>query len=123
MSVSETNYTEQLKERFRKAGWLVHKTSERFVSGWPDLLVIKKGTSVFIEVKVKTNSLSALQRKTLIDLAKAGVLAVVMRQLEDKREIIYQVLPTGDFANLTDKLQIHNITAVKDHIKKEVEGI
>lgn len=117
MSVNEANYTEHLKDRFRKAGWLVHKTSERFVSGWPDLLIIKKGTSVFIEVKVKSNSLSALQKKTLVDLAKAGVLALVMRQLEDKKEILYRVLSNGEFLNLTDKLQVHNITAVQDHIK------
>lgn len=111
--MKETNYTDSIKEKFKKAGWLVHKTSERFVAGWPDLLVVKRGTTVFIEVKVKKNPLSILQQKTLVDLAKAGALALVMRKQEDGVEILYRVMPTGDYVNLTGKLNVYDIKAVQ----------
>lgn len=102
--MNETKYTEELKTRFRAKKWYIKKNSDKFFSGWPDLTAIRDGIVLFIEVKVESNGLSELQRKTLIDIAKAGGLALVMRRRKD-HEYVIQVLPTGEFTDITDIIE------------------
>lgn len=118
--MNETQYTAQLKERFTKSGWLIHKTSERFTAGWPDLVCIGKGLVLFIEVKVGSNALSGLQDHTLKQIAKNGGMALVMRRKADGTEIAYQFLPSGDSVNITGIMQKQSYKELHNIIKERV---
>jgi hypothetical protein len=52
------------------------KVSDRFASGIPDLHIIYRGDSCFIELKAPGKRPTALQRREIDNLIKAGSLAV-----------------------------------------------
>jgi hypothetical protein len=57
--------------------------TEKFKTGWPDLLVIQKGTGItaFVETKIDDNTLTPLQSDTLNGLAKDACLTYVIRYI------------------------------------------
>ena len=85
---NETRFTRELRQLLESEGALVHKNSERYHSGWPDLTVIMKGKQTFfMEVKVDGNEPTPLQWKTLRDIVKHGGSAVVVDYHNDTEEI------------------------------------
>ena len=92
--MNETQYiAKRLRPFLRECGFaVVHKSSERFSSGWPDLTCVHApdGETVYVEAKGGiNNNLTPLQRKILIDLAKAGAKCFTFRWniLRNKSEI------------------------------------
>jgi len=77
--VLEKNYIKKIRQRLEEAGYLVHKTAERFSKGWPDLIAVGNYKVLFIEVKTEVNKLSALQEDNLFNIAKHNGLAYVAR--------------------------------------------
>ena len=51
--------------------------------GWPDIQILHRGRSVFIELKTKKGRLSTAQKKCHSDLILAGAIVKVCRSLED----------------------------------------
>ena len=101
--MNETQYTKKIREQLEKRGYLVHKNSERFSSGWPDLVAIHEIRTIWIEVKVDDNELTALQEKTLKDIARRGGTAFVMWWDNGKKiEIICKMEHDGQLLSLDD---------------------
>lgn len=91
--MTETQYTAQIRARYEDLGFLVHKVSDRFAKGRPDLTVWGKQTFA-IEVKVDDNPLDPLQEQTLKDIAAVGGFAFVMHRSKEGHET---VVPYGRY--------------------------
>lgn len=67
--------------------------SRRFIrgqdAGTPDLLCIKKGKALFVEVKVGSNKLTIMQEQKIKELAEYGCKTIVAYSIEDLQEGIY----------------------------------
>ena len=88
--LNETNETNNLRKELSKRGFKSWKISQRFQSGFPDVIAIFDGLTFYIEMKVNKNTTTALQRKTLADIAerKGLPLCITAFKGEDgKREI------------------------------------
>ena len=53
------------------------------MNGIPDLMCIRKGNVMFLEVKTEKGVVAPLQEKRIADLNKHGVFAKVVRSLKD----------------------------------------
>ena len=73
---------------FKEHGILSRKLDATNHRGWPDLIAIKGGVVVFIEVKTPTGRVSELQQVTHRELAAHGAAVEVVRSLEEAGEII-----------------------------------
>jgi len=47
----ESRIQDRLENRLKKRGWLVTKVNLCAMAGWPDLICIRNGKVVFVEVK------------------------------------------------------------------------
>lgn len=73
-------------------GWIVVKLIQTNMNGIPDLMVLKGGRTLFIEVKSETGKLSDLQGHRIEQLHKQGFDAVVVRSLDEVKKILAVVL-------------------------------
>jgi Holliday junction resolvase len=76
-----------IKEELEIRGYYVRKINERFSSGFPDLICIKDGRVIFIELKVEDNKPTPLQHNTLMTLAAKGAEALIIRQFNNERYV------------------------------------
>ena len=60
-----------------------YKTSDRYRSGIPDLLILKNGLLIAIELKSSTGRVSKIQEYTLNQLSMHGAKIGVCRSLEE----------------------------------------
>ena len=74
---------------FKNHGILTRKLDASNHRGWPDLIAIKGGVVVFIEVKTLTGRVSRLQAVTHAELAEHGASVEVVRNLEEASKIIF----------------------------------
>ena len=58
---SEARIQREIIEALKDSGWLVTKLQSASTNGWPDLIAIKGGKVVFIEVKRPEGNLSPVQ--------------------------------------------------------------
>ncbi|MCL6437229.1 MAG: VRR-NUC domain-containing protein [Rubrobacteraceae bacterium] len=79
-AISEKNFTTRVKGIFRAAGWLTYHTwnSKHSDPGFPDLMLVRDGRLVAMELKVKNNKISECQARWLEALARAGIETYVM---------------------------------------------
>ena len=77
----ESTFYNNLAGKLRKKDWRVNKISQgRFGSGFPDsILIDPEGEVIFLELKVGSNKLSALQKKNLREIDKLGAISIVGR--------------------------------------------
>lgn len=61
-----------IRSELTASGWVVAKCGAMSVNGWPDLVAIKGGRTVWIEVKRPGGVLSAIQMHRHAVLRKAG---------------------------------------------------
>lgn len=67
------NYVEQyLVDTAEAKGMFVRKLVSPGRNGFPDRLIIHRGRSVYVELKSATGRLSAIQRKTISQMADHG---------------------------------------------------
>lgn len=71
--MTEAQIQSRIKERMKGRGWLVVKLLQTTMNGIPDLMAIKKGRVVFIEVKAVGKSPGLLQVLRHEMLRDAGV--------------------------------------------------
>ena len=64
------------------------KLSDRWTSGYPDVLHIKDGRAYFFEVKTPTGKKRPLQIFTIAELRKAGAQAHFVTSLEEVKKAL-----------------------------------
>jgi Holliday junction resolvase-like predicted endonuclease len=72
--------TKVLKPWLKERGFRCYSISQRFSSGFPDLVALKNRRVAFVEVKIDDRPLTALQQKTLREIAETGNMALVIRR-------------------------------------------
>ena len=75
-----------LKKTYSKA-W-VYKTSDRFRSGIPDIIICYKGRFLAIELKTVKNDATKLQRHELNKIIESGGSAVVCRSVKEVKSFM-----------------------------------
>ena len=69
---TESQIQAAIRNKLTKQGWIVIKLIQTSFNGIPDLLCLKSGAAVFIEVKKQGGKASALQLHRHQQLRKAG---------------------------------------------------
>jgi len=94
--MTETQYINKILRPFLKElGFKkIHKSSERFKSGWPDLTCVHapEGETVYIEAKVYPNKLTPIQRNELMEIAQAGAPAYCFIWYPKEKEQLISVI-------------------------------
>ena len=73
----------KIRKWFEANGWIVLKTVALSTAGWPDIIALKDGTTVFVEVKKPDGKLSDLQAFRIEQLIKAGFQAFTAYSFND----------------------------------------
>ena len=81
--MKESELQTQIKNRLTKHGWLVVKLISTSWNGIPDLLCMRKGVAMMLEVKTDTGVLAPLQEHRIKTLNSIGIHSRVVRSLED----------------------------------------
>lgn len=70
-----------------KYGWFVLKLIQTNKNGIPDLLALRNGTSVFIEVKAEKNKPSALQQYRIGELKTQSFETIIAYNIKDVEKL------------------------------------
>jgi Holliday junction resolvase len=81
--MKESEIQKKIKERLERNGYWVTKLIQTTTNGIPDIMAIKNGNVIFLEVKTPSGSVSELQKFRLDQLKTFGVFAAVVRSVED----------------------------------------
>jgi Holliday junction resolvase len=81
-------YQTKIKNQYTKLGYTVLKVIKLSDSGYPDLLALKDGKAIWIEVKEKNDTLKPLQKLRLYELRQLGFVAYC---LQDGKGKIYPI--------------------------------
>jgi Holliday junction resolvase len=79
----ESDIQRQIAQAMTKSGWLVVKLIQTNWNGIPDLMCIRKGVTIFLEVKRPNKDLEPLQDYRIKTLNSIGVHARRVDSLED----------------------------------------
>lgn len=79
----ESQVQKKIKERLERNGFFVTKLIQTSTNGIPDIMAIKRGNVVFLEVKAEGGKLSELQEFRIEQLKSVGVFAKVVYGVED----------------------------------------
>jgi Holliday junction resolvase len=67
----------KIKKQLEKEGWFVIKLIKTSVNGIPDLMALKNGETIFIEVKQPKGVLSEIQKYRIKELREKGFLVYI----------------------------------------------
>lgn len=73
----------QIRKHLEKDGWMVIKLIQTSMNGIPDLMALKNGRTVFIEVKQPGKKPTDLQQYRIEKLHKAGFAAISATSVAD----------------------------------------
>ena len=79
----ESKIQSNIKARFERAGWMVVKLIQTNCNGIPDLMCLKNGKTIFIEVKQPGREPTELQKYRHAELIKQGFTVHVMTSEKD----------------------------------------
>ena len=79
----ESKIQSNIKARFERAGWMVVKLLQTNCNGIPDLMCLKHGKTIFIEVKQPGKEPTELQRYRHDELQKQGFTVYVITSEKD----------------------------------------
>ena len=79
----ESDIQRQIAQAMTKSGWLVVKLIQTNWNGIPDLMCIRKGVIIFLEVKRPGKELEPLQEHRIKTLNAIGVHARRVDSIED----------------------------------------
>jgi len=90
LKISETDIRKQITDYLRLLGWFVYYNLQGLgcYPGLTDLVAIKNGFVVFIEVKKPIGSQSQKQKDFQADIERSGGCYVVARSIDDLGEIV-----------------------------------
>lgn len=77
----EQKIQSKIIKNLEKDGWYVVKLITTTKAGIPDLLCLKKGRTVFIEVKRPGGKVSELQRLRMAELLKQGFEVIITSEV------------------------------------------
>ena len=80
--MTEQQIQTKIKKKLQAQGWFVTKLIKTSTKGIPDLLAIKNGKAMFIEVKRENGKLAPLQQMRLEELIQAGAIVKVWSDYE-----------------------------------------
>tara|TARA_R110000744_G_scaffold7219_3_gene24807 strand:- start:580 stop:828 length:249 start_codon:yes stop_codon:yes gene_type:complete len=78
------SYQQKIIKEYESKGFLVIKTIRLNKSGFPDLMCLKDGKTVRIEIKEPTDTLKPLQKKRIDELIKIGFEAYCLKKNKGK---------------------------------------
>lgn len=78
------SYQQKIIKDYESKGFLVIKTIRLNKSGFPDLMCLKDGKTVWIEIKEPTDTLKPLQKKRIDELIKIGFEAYCLKKNKGK---------------------------------------
>jgi Holliday junction resolvase len=79
----ESKIQANIKARFERAGWMVVKLIQTNCNGIPDLMCLKNGKTIFIEVKQPGREPTELQKYRHAELIKQGFTVYVLTTDKD----------------------------------------
>ena len=79
----ESKIQSNIKARFERAGWMVVKLIQTNCNGIPDLMCLKNGKTIFIEVKQPGRDPTELQKYRHAELIKQGFTVHVLTSEKD----------------------------------------
>lgn len=85
----ESKISRNIVDKLKASGWFVTKLQTTSTPGIPDLLCIRSGRVVFIEVKQDKGIVSPLQEFRIEDLRKQGMEVRVVRDLNEIIDLLY----------------------------------
>ena len=74
-----SNFQKKVKKEYDKKGYKVIKLIRLSENGYPDLMCLKDGKSLFIEVKEKNDTLKELQKYRIDQLRSMGFEAFCLK--------------------------------------------
>ena len=80
--MTEQQIQSKIKKKLQERGWYVTKLIKTSTNGIPDLLAIKYGKAMFIEVKREQGKLSPLQQLRIQELSEAGAIVHIWSDFE-----------------------------------------
>lgn len=81
--MKESQLQSSIRDKLKKHGWLVIKLEKTSWNGIPDLMCIRKGHVMFLEIKTEKGVLSPLQEHRIKTLNEIGCFSKVVRSIED----------------------------------------
>lgn len=81
--MKESQLQSKIIERLKKHGWYVVKLIQTNTNGIPDLMCIRKGNVIFLEVKREGGELTPLQEHRIKQLNQMGVFARMVDNVDD----------------------------------------
>jgi Holliday junction resolvase len=88
--MKESTIQSKIAKRLRENGWLVVKLIQTTMNGIPDLMAIRKGNVIFLEVKKPGEDATELQKYVMDNINKAGCFSAVVRSVEDVDVFCYK---------------------------------
>lgn len=85
--MTEQQIQSKIKRKLQERGWYVTKLIKTSTNGIPDLLAIKFGKAMFIEVKRENGKLSPLQELRIDELRQSGAIVHVWTDFEVNYEL------------------------------------
>lgn len=80
--MTEQQIQSKIKRKLQERGWYVTKLIKTSTNGIPDLLAIKNGKAMFIEVKREQGKLSTLQELRIDELRQSGAIVHIWTDFE-----------------------------------------
>ena len=80
--MTEQQIQSKIKRKLQERGWYVTKLIKTSTNGIPDLLAIKFGKAMFIEVKREQGKLSPLQELRIEELRESGAIVNIWTDFE-----------------------------------------
>jgi Holliday junction resolvase-like predicted endonuclease len=83
--IKEADILRQARDYLRLKGWLVYRMQQGLGAhrGFPDLVAVKAGQVLFVEVKTRTGRLSQHQEAFRDEIEGQGLRYIVVRSVED----------------------------------------
>jgi Holliday junction resolvase len=88
--MKESTIQSKIAKRLRENGWLVTKLIQTSMNGIPDLMAIRRGNVIFLEIKKPGEDASELQKYVIDNINKAGCFSAVVRSVEDVDVFCYK---------------------------------
>jgi len=79
----ESKIQASVKAKFERAGWIVVKLIQTNYNGIPDLMCLKNGKTVFVEVKQLGREPTELQKYRHVELTQQGFQVFTITSLKD----------------------------------------
>lgn len=89
----ERQIRNKINKHLKSEHWFVMPLSDKWAKGYPDLICIKDGRVIFLEIKQPDGRIDQLQMYFCGALWENGVEAYIVDSLDKVKEILYGDIP------------------------------